>query len=95
MLCVNYLCEPPENLKTISATPLDDWNERLKPFIKDYKLEVSQELRQDFDSEGAISNGLSVSPSVTTLEGGLKGLQPPRNLGVQKGEQKEKQTIHY
>ena len=40
MLCVNYLCEPPENLKTISATPLDDWNERLKPFIKDYKLEV-------------------------------------------------------
>ena len=40
MLCVNYLCEPPENLKTISATPLDDWNERLKPFIKGYKLEV-------------------------------------------------------
>ena len=40
MLCVNYLCEPPENLKTISATLLDDWNERLKPFIKDYKLEV-------------------------------------------------------
>ena len=40
MLCVNYLCEPPENLKTISATPLDDWNERLRPFIKDYKLEV-------------------------------------------------------
>ena len=40
MLCVNYLCEPPENLKTISATPLNDWNERLKPFIKDYKLEV-------------------------------------------------------
>ena len=40
MLCVNYLCEPPENLKTISATPLDDWNEKLKPFIKDYKLEV-------------------------------------------------------
>ena len=40
MLCVNHLCEPPENLKTISAIPLDDWNEKLKPFIKDYKLEV-------------------------------------------------------
>ena len=29
------------------------------------------------------------------VRGGLRGLKPPRNWGVQRREQKEKQTIYY
>jgi hypothetical protein len=44
-LCIHDLTEPPE--KICGVTPLDDWSERLKPFIKDYKLEVLKKWLND------------------------------------------------
>ena len=47
-------------------------------------------------SDGPDKLGESSTEAGTTLEGGgAEGALAPRNWGVQKGEQKEKQTIYY